>query len=102
MKNILIPTNDQFPSSADAVIIGGGIVGVASAFWMARAGLTTVLIEMRDALCTLTSANSFESLRSQFATPPLIEMTKESIAFYEHFAKFSKTPDYDIGFSKFY
>ena len=28
----------ELPASADVVIIGGGIVGAASAFWLARAG----------------------------------------------------------------
>ena len=55
MKQIFIPTEEEFPRTADAVVIGGGIVGTATAFWLSRAGLDTVLVEMRDGLSTLTT-----------------------------------------------
>ncbi|MGC8826247.1 MAG: FAD-dependent oxidoreductase, partial [Anaerolineae bacterium] len=46
MGQIYVPTEADFPKTADVVIIGGGIVGVATAFWVSRAGLDTVLVEM--------------------------------------------------------
>jgi sarcosine oxidase subunit beta len=52
---IIVPTAETFPRTADAVVVGGGIVGVATAFWLSRAGLDTVLVEMRDGLSTLTT-----------------------------------------------
>jgi cation diffusion facilitator CzcD-associated flavoprotein CzcO len=39
MGRVFIPTDETFPKAADAVVIGGGIVGVATAFWLSRAGL---------------------------------------------------------------
>ena len=60
MGRIFTPAADTFPTTADAVVIGGGIVGVATAFWLSRAGLDTVLVEMRDGLSTLTTPNSIE------------------------------------------
>ena len=36
---------DAPPRSADLVVIGGGIVGAATAYFAARAGLRTVLLE---------------------------------------------------------
>ena len=56
MGRIFTPSAETFPRTADAVVIGGGIVGVATAFWLSRAGLDTVLVEMRDGLSTLDHA----------------------------------------------
>jgi glycine/D-amino acid oxidase-like deaminating enzyme len=40
-----IKTSDDVPPSADCVVIGGGIVGVCAAWWLARAGQKVVLVE---------------------------------------------------------
>ena len=50
------------PPSADLVVIGGGIVGAATAFFARRAGLSVVLLEKRSALCTLTTPVSTGAL----------------------------------------
>ena len=60
-------------------MIGGGIVGAATAFWLSRAGLDTVLLEMRADLGSLTSAQSIESFRLQFTEPAMSELAQESI-----------------------
>jgi len=39
----------RLPKSADVVIIGGGVIGCATAFWLAKAGLAPVVLE-RDQL----------------------------------------------------
>ena len=49
---------------SDALIIGGGIIGVATAFWLSRAGLSTTVVEMRDGLSTLTTPASAECFRA--------------------------------------
>ena len=41
MGRVFVPTEETFPKTADEVVVGGGIVGVASAFWLSRAGLDT-------------------------------------------------------------
>ncbi len=96
MGKIFIPDERTFPRSADAVIIGGGIVGVASAFWLSKAGLDTVLVEMRDGLSTLTTANSAECFRAQFTEPAMAALAKASIEIYENFAEVIGIPGYDI------
>ena len=96
MGTILIPTAETMPRTADVVVIGGGIVGVATAFWLSRAGLDTVLVEMRDGLSTLTTANSIECFRAQFTEPPMAELALPSIEIYTHFAEVVGLPGYDI------
>jgi glycine/D-amino acid oxidase-like deaminating enzyme len=40
-----IALSSELPSTADVVIIGGGITGVASCYWLAQTGLTVALLE---------------------------------------------------------
>jgi sarcosine oxidase subunit beta len=97
MKQIYIPTEATFPKTADAVVIGGGIVGTATAFWLSRAGLDTVLVEMREGLSTLTTPNSIESFRAQFTEPAMSEISVPSIEIFENFAEVVGIPEIDIG-----
>jgi sarcosine oxidase, subunit beta len=96
MKQIFVPSQETFPNTADAVIIGGGIVGVATAFWLSRAGLDTVLVEMRPGLSTLTTPNSIESFRAQFTEPAMAEIALPSIEIFENFTEVIGIPDCDI------
>ena len=50
-----VRTTSEVPGSADLVIVGGGIVGAATAFFASRAGLRTVVLERRPALGSLTT-----------------------------------------------
>lgn len=96
MGTVFIPSEETFPHKADAVVIGGGIVGVATAFWLSRAGLDTVLVEMRDGLSTLTTPESIESFRAQFTEPALSELAQESIDVFDSFADVIGISGYDI------
>ena len=40
-----IETTPTLPSAADAVVIGGGVVGVFAAYYLARRGLSVALVE---------------------------------------------------------
>ena len=96
MGTVFIPNDEMFPRTADAVVVGGGIVGVATAFWLSRAGLDTVLVEMRDGLSTLTTAQSIESFRLQFTEPAMSALAQPSIEMFENFADVIGIPGYDI------
>ena len=96
MGTVFVPAEETFPRTADVVVVGGGIVGVATAFWLSRAGLNTVLVEMRDGLSTLTTPNSIECFRAQFTEPAMAELALPSIQVFENFAEVVGIPSYDI------
>lgn len=96
MKKIYIPDSGSMPATADVVVIGGGIVGVATAFWLSKAGLDTVLVEMREGLSTLTTPLSIESFRAQMTEKPMAELVLPSIRMFEDFAHVVGIPGHDI------
>jgi sarcosine oxidase subunit beta len=91
-----VVTRDEAPKSADLVVVGGGIVGAATAFFASRAGLDTVVLERRGGLATLTTTRSLEAFRAQFEDPEDIAMMQESIGIFERFAEVVEIPGYEI------
>ena len=87
----------DLPRTADLVIIGGGIVGAATAFFAARAGLTALVLEKRPAICTLTTPASTGAFRAQFDNAEEIALVQESISLFEHFADVTGISGYDLG-----
>ena len=95
MGKIFTPGDNDF-GKTDAVVIGGGIVGTATAFWLSRAGWDVVVVEMRDGLSTLTTPASAECFRAQFAEPAMAALAIPSIEMFEHFDEIIEIPDYSI------
>ena len=95
MGKIHVPKEGDL-GSADVVVIGGGIVGVATAFWLSKAGPDVVVLEMRDGLSTLTTTASVECFRAQFTEPAMSALAKESIGIFENFGDVVGIRGYDI------
>jgi sarcosine oxidase subunit beta len=78
---------DSLPASADVVIIGGGIIGCATAYFARQAGLRTLVIEKRAALATLTTPVATGGFRLQFDNQEEIELVRESVTFFDQLAE---------------
>jgi sarcosine oxidase subunit beta len=61
------------------------VIGAATAFYAARAGLDTLVVEKRAALGELTTSASLAAFRAQFDEPENIALMRESIAVFENF-----------------
>jgi sarcosine oxidase, subunit beta len=99
MSEIFVPQN--FGSqTADAVVIGGGIIGTSTAFWLSKAGLNVILVEKRDGLSTLTTAASVECFRTQFTEKSMADLALPSVAMFENFKEIVELSDIDIGITQ--
>jgi sarcosine oxidase subunit beta len=85
------------PATADVVVIGGGIIGCATAFFAARAGLRAVVLERRAALGTLTTPASTGAFRLQFDNPEEIAAVREGVDLFDHFAERTGLDGWDLG-----
>ena len=75
------------PAIAELVVIGSGIVGAATAFYAARAGLSVVVVERRPALCSLTTAVAAGGYRLQLEHREELDLVRRSLALFEDFAE---------------
>ncbi|WP_435335677.1 NAD(P)/FAD-dependent oxidoreductase [Haloarchaeobius sp. TZWWS8] len=70
----------------DVVVIGGGIVGLASAHALAERGASVVVCE-KGSIGSGSTERSAGGIRTQFSTPVNVELSRESIAVWETFAE---------------
>src|SRR5690348_830361 len=90
-------TSDVPPPTADLVVVGAGVVGCATAFRAARAGLRTVVVDARPRPATLTTPAATGAFRLQFDNPEEIALVREGIELYTAFAERAGLPGYDLG-----
>ncbi|MGV4981035.1 NAD(P)/FAD-dependent oxidoreductase [Streptomyces sp. NRAIS4] len=82
------------PASADVVIIGGGVMGASTAFHLAEAGVTNIVVVERGDLGCGSSGKPIGGVRAQFSDPLNIELGSRSLRAYRDF---SRRPGAGIG-----
>jgi sarcosine oxidase subunit beta len=73
------------PSSASIVIIGGGVVGLSSAYHLARRGITDIVVLDRDALGAGSTSKAAGGVRAQFSDPVNITLGARSLETFRDF-----------------
>lgn len=68
----------------DAVVVGGGIIGLASAYYLNDRGVAVTLLE-RDTIAGGNTGRANGGIRAQFTSPVSIQLSMESIAVWEVF-----------------
>ena len=72
--------------SADVVIVGGGCMGAATAYYLTQHGAGRVVLVERDTqLGTGSTGRNAGGVRHQFSDPANIALSRESIALFERF-----------------
>src|SRR3982751_3781354 len=97
-RSYRLRTTDVLPATADLVVVGAGVVGCATAFRAARAGLRTVVVDARPRPATLTTSAATGAYRLQFDNAEEIALVREGIELYADFAAGAGLPGYDVGF----
>src|SRR5438132_1874455 len=85
------------PATADLVIVGGGILGTATAFHASRAGLRPLVLERRPALSTLTTAAAAGGFRLQLESRQELELIGESVELFLHFEDATGQREHNAG-----
>ena len=81
--------------TAEVVIVGAGIMGVSTAYHLARLGAGRVIVLERDTVCSGSTALASGGIRHQYANRLGIELTTHSIVTYERFeAEFGVDPNF--------
>jgi sarcosine oxidase subunit beta len=81
--------------SADVVIVGAGIMGVSTAYHLARREAGRIVVVERDGVCTGSTALASGGIRHQYANRIGIELTCQSIETFERFeAEFGVDPQF--------
>src|SRR5690625_3415757 len=84
---------NDLPASADVVIIGGGVMGVSTAYYLAKAGVTDVVVVEKDALGSGSTCKAAGGVRAQFSDEVNIQLGARSL---ETFANFEQIFDQEI------
>ncbi len=72
------------PASADAVIIGGGINGLTTAYELAKRGLKNVVVIEKNYIGSGSTGRCGGGIRQQWTTEENIRLAQESVAVYEN------------------
>ena len=75
----------ELPPSAPVVIIGGGIMGVSTAYELAAAGVTGVVLVDAGALGSGSTARAAGGVRAQFSDPVNVLLGRRSLRVFETF-----------------
>jgi sarcosine oxidase subunit beta len=82
-------------SHYQVVIIGGGAVGLSTAYQLALHGITDVLVIDKDSLVKGATGRNGGGVRAQWTTKENIQLARDSMAAFRHFAQ-------DTGHNIFY
>jgi glycine/D-amino acid oxidase-like deaminating enzyme len=80
-----IETTPTVPTAADAVVIGGGIVGVFTAYYLARRGLSVALVE-KGRIAGEQSSRNWGWCRQQNRDARELPIAMESLALWQQLA----------------
>lgn len=73
--------------TVDVAIVGAGIMGVSTAYHLARLGAGRIVVLERDSVCSGSTALASGGIRHQYANRLGVELTCHSIVVYERFAE---------------
>ena len=73
-------------TTADAVVIGGGIAGASTLYYLARMGLREAVLLEKGDLASGSTGDSAAMVRQQYSNEVSIRLVRESLRFFQGFA----------------
>lgn len=80
-----MPVVPTLPAHADAVVVGGGVMGASIAFHLAERGLDDVLLLERASVCSGSTRHSTAIIRMHYTQPLLVRMAVHGLRVYTAF-----------------
>lgn len=87
----------EFPEQADVVIVGSGVIGLSTAFHLARAGVETVVVFDKGPIGGVASPRAAGLIRHHYSHPLPIEM---AIRGHEFYARFEEETGHSAGYQQ--
>src|SRR5579871_5047677 len=81
-----IPSDTALPKTADVVVIGGGIIGSAAAYCLAKRGVSVALVE-KGHVAGEQSSRNWGWCRQQGRDPAEIPLARHSLALWDGLAR---------------
>lgn len=91
-----VPTSARPPASTDVVIVGGGIVGLSTALWLARRGVSVVVVE-KGGIAAEQSSRNWGWVRRMGRDPRELPLIGEALRLWDDMAT---TVGRDVGFRR--
>lgn len=80
MNKSLLRSHAELPRKADVVIIGGGVIGVVTAYFLARAHIDVLLLERHDIGAGTTSAAAAAALLQTKTSAKKLQIANKSLS----------------------
>ena len=82
----------------DVVVVGAGVIGAATAFYLSKFGAKKVLVIDRGPVCSGGTARSCAIIRSHYSIVSNTRLTLKSLEVFRHFAEALGQREVDCGF----
>jgi sarcosine oxidase subunit beta len=90
-----VRVSSELPAQAELVVVGAGIVGAATAFYAARAGIRPLVLERRPVAASLTTAVAAGGYRLQLDHREELDLVRRTLALIEGFADITGQTEHD-------
>ena len=84
-------------NTADAVVIGGGILGVSTAHFLAKLGFGSVVLLEKRTLAAVSTGHSAAAIRTFYSNPLTIQLANRAV---EMFSNSDREIGGDCGFNQ--
>lgn len=78
--------SERLPAEADVVVVGGGVIGLSTAYHLAHAGVERVVLLERDTFGSGSTSKAAGGVRANFSDEVNVALGRRSLETFERFA----------------